>query len=379
MIGFELSDVQEELQTRMRLLAKEELLPCSFETNAERSGSVERCLLNIVGKEGLNAFVIPEEYGGRPLDWLTLSLVTEELSYGSVQLASVYAATIHAASAILIGGSHDLKKESLPLLLNAEGEVASCCVTEEKGGSDTSSFTTVYHTAGDHFILNGTKLPVINAGSAAFYVVWASSDVERGRAGISAFIVPKGIPGLIVDRHCSKGLPSIPTGTVHFNDVKIPRSNLIGLPGSGYLLLMQTIDFGRAFFGAVCVGLARAAIDEATAFAKQRMILNRPIIKNQGVGFVLADLTTRLEASRFLVWRACRLIDLNMDFTTASSMAKLFAAQLAVDATSEGMQILGKKAYSGTSLMCKYQQEAHALRVMEGTEQIQKMIIASQL
>lgn len=153
----------------------------------------------------------------------------------------------------------------------------------------------------------------------------------------------------------------------------------MGLPGSGYLLLMQCLDWGRAFFGAVCVGLARAAIEESIQFAKNRVILNRPIIKNQGISFILAELATKIDAARFLVWRACRLMDLNMDFSRESSMAKLFASEVAAKATNEGMLILGKKGYLEPSPMAKYQRDAQALRILEGTSQIQKMIISGQL
>jgi alkylation response protein AidB-like acyl-CoA dehydrogenase len=161
--------------------------------------------------------------------------------------------------------------------------------------------------------------------------------------------------------------------------VAVPTSGLIGVPGSGYLLLSQTLDLGRAFFGAICVGLARAALEEAIQFAKERVILGRPIMRNQGIGFVLAELATDLEAARLLVWRACRLMDLNQDYSQASSMAKLSASEVAVRAAAEGIQILGQKGYVEGSPMDKYQRDAQALRITEGTSQIQKMIIASQL
>jgi alkylation response protein AidB-like acyl-CoA dehydrogenase len=380
MISLELSDDQKKIQKRINRLATERLHPYSLETGTKPSTGVEIKFLKIIGEERLNAFIIPNEYGGDKLDYLSLSLVTEELSYGSVELASIFGATVHAVSAILIGGSHEQKEKLLPGLLDSEGTIASCCVTEEKGGSNTSSFSTTARQRGDAFILNGTKLPVINAGKAVFYVIWASSETGRGRAGINTFVVPAETAGLKVDAYDEvQHFLSIPTAKVLFTNVVIPKHNLLGLPGSGYLLLMQTLDLGRAFFGAVCVGLARAAIEEATRFAKERVISKRPIIRNQGISFVLADLATRLDAARLLVWRACRLMDLQMDFTRESSMAKLFASELAVDATKECLQIMGQRGYYGKSLMCKYQRQAQALQIMEGTSQIQKIIIASQL
>lgn len=380
MISFELTSEEVGLQRKLHSLAKEKLQPYSLQLDRKQPGPIDKVFLKTIAGENLNAFIIPKEFGGQPLDRVTLSLVTEEISYGCAGFASIYAATVHAVSALLIGGSHEQKDTFLPLLMNPDGEVASCVITEEKGGSDTTSFTTTARLEGDHYIINGSKGPIISAGNAAFYIVFASSDTGRGRAGINAFIVPRGTEGVTFSPfHDKPGLRNTPTATIFFNEVTVPCSNLIGLPGSGYLLLMQTLDLGRAFFGAICVGLARAAIEEATNFSKGRIILNRPIIKNQGISFLLAELATELDAARLLVWRACRLMDLNMDYTRESSMAKLFASEVAFRAASEGMQILGQNGYIRPSLMDKYQRDAQALRILEGTGQIQKMIIASQL
>lgn len=379
MIAFEFSKDQKSLQQKLCRLS-EKLHPLSLKVEAAKPGPIDKAYLKIIAEENLNSFIIPSEYGGQPLDQLTLSLVTEEIGHGCAGLASIYAATVHAVSALLIGGSPEQKKIFLPLLLRPAGAVASCCITEGKGGSDTASFKTTARQDGNSYIINGAKVPIINAGNAVFYVVWASSDTGRGRAGINAFIIPKGADGVAVGAYHDKpGLRCAPTAAVSFHDVVVPKSNLIGLPGSGYLLLMQTLDWGRAFFGAICVGLARAALEEAIIFAKKRVVVNRPIIKNQGVSFILAELATEIDAARLLVWRACRLMDLNMDYTRESSMAKLFASEAAARATSEGMLILGQSGYLYPHLMAKYQRDAHGLRILEGTSQIQKMIIASQL
>ena len=380
MIALELSTEQKELQQRFRRLAVEKLHGQSLAVDGERPGPIHRTFREFIGAEDLNAFIIPGEYGGNPLDRVSLALVTEELGFGCAGLASIYAATVHAVSAILIGGSHQQKEAFLPLLLGPSGEVASCCITEPKGGSDTSSFSTTARLQGDHYVLNGSKVPILNAGDAAFFVVWASSDTRSGRAGINAFIVPKETPGLTNGAYHDKpGLRCAPTATVFFSDVTVPKANLVGLPGSGYLLLMQALDWGRAFFGAICVGLARAALEGAIDFAKNRVVSNRPIIENQGISFPLAELATDIDAARLLVWRACRLMDLPMDYTRESSMAKLLASEVAVRATDLGMQILGQQGYIRPHLMAKWQRDALAFRILEGTNQIQKIIIASQL
>lgn len=380
MISLELSTEQKELQQKIRRLAEEKLHGQSLAGDAAGPGPIHRAFREFIGTMGLNAFIIPKEYGGQPLDRVSLALVTEELGFGCAGFASIYAATVHAVSAILIGGSHEQKGAFLPLLLGPSGEVASCCITEPKGGSDTSSFATTAHLQGDHYLINGSKVPILNAGDAAFFVVWASNGGGSGRAGINAFIVPKQTPGLSTGAYHDKpGLRCAPTATVFFNDVAVPKANLIGIPGSGYLLLMQTLDWGRAFFGAICVGLARAALEGAIDFAKKRLVSNRPIIENQGISFPLAELATDIDAARLLVWRACRLMDLGTDYTRESSMAKLFASEVAVRATDVGMQILGQQGYTQPHLMAKWQRDALAFRILEGTNQIQKIIIASQL
>lgn len=380
MISFELTKEQRNLQQRMRRLADERLRPASIRVDAAKPGPVDDEYRQIISEEHLNSFIVPVEFGGREVDHVTLSVITEEIGYGCAGMASIYAATVHAASALLIGASREQKETFLPMLLKPGGEVACCCITEEKGGSDTSFFTTTARQESDGYIINGGKVPIINAGSGAFYVVWASSDTGRGRAGINTFLIPKDTPGITFGPYHNKpGLRCAPTATVHLKDVAVPRSNLVGLTGSGYLLLMQTLDWGRAFFGAICVGLARAAIEEIIHFAKKRVILNRPIIKNQGISFILAELATEIDAARLLVWRACRLMDLNMDFSRESSMAKLFASEVAAKTTNEGMIVLGKKGYLEPSPMAKYQRDAQALRILEGTSQIQKMIISGQL
>lgn len=379
MISFELSTEQKKLQQKIHRQAQK-LHPLSLKVEAARPGPIDKNYRKIIAEEKLNSFIIPEEFGGRPLDQLTLSIVTEEIGFGCAGLASIYAATVHSVSALLIGGSPEQKKRFLPLLLRPADSVASCCITEEKGGSDTASFKTTATQEGDSYVINGEKVPIINAGNAVFYIVWASSDTGRGRAGINTFVIPKNTEGISVGPYQDKpGLRCAPTATVSFRNVAVPKSNLIGLPGSGYLLLMQTLDWGRAFFGAICVGLARAALEEAIGFAKKRVVSNRPIIKNQGISFILSELATEIDAARLLVWRACRLMDLNKDYTRESSMAKLFASEVAARASSLGMQILGQKGYLQPHLMSKFQRDSQGLLILEGTSHIQKLIIASQL
>ncbi|MCK9229697.1 MAG: acyl-CoA dehydrogenase family protein [Syntrophales bacterium] len=379
MISFELSAEQKKLQEKINRRAVA-LQPLSLKVDSAEPGPIDGDYLCIIAEEKLNSFIIPDECGGHALDRLTLSIVTEEIGYGCAGLASIYAATVHSVSALLIGGSEEQQKKFLSPLLDPADAVASCCITEEKGGSNTSSFSTMARQDGEYYIITGEKVPVLNAGSAAFYIVWANSDTGRGRAGINTFVIPGDADGIIVGPYHDKpGLRCAPTATVTFREVAVPKSNLIGLPGSGYLLLMQTLDWGRAFFGAICVGLARAALEKSIQFAKKRVVSSRPIIKNQGISFVLSELAAEIDAARLLVWRACRLMDLNKDYTRESSMAKLFASEVAARASGKGMQILGKTGYLRPHLMSKFHRDSQGLLILEGTSPIQKQIIAGQL
>jgi len=379
MISFELSKQQKKLQQRMRLLAKDELRPYSLQLEKEPPGPMGARFRRILAEVRLNALIVPEEYGGQMIDRLTLAVVTEEIGYGCAGFACIWASTVHAATTLLIGGTDDQKSRFLPLLLRPSGEVASYASTEAKGGSDSRAFATEARLEKGGYVITGEKCPIINAGFASFYIVWAGDSTGKGRQGINAFVVPQGSTRMSFGPYHDKpGLRSAPTASISFDRVHVPESNLVGLPGSGYLLLSQTVDMARAFVGAICVGLARASMEEIVDFVRHRVTAGRPVIRNQGIRFTLAEMAVELEAARLLVWKASRLIDLGLDYTWESSMAKLMASEVAVKITVEGTQLLGQKGYVEGSPMSKYHEDALALRMIVGTSQIQKMIIASQ-
>jgi len=379
-ISFELTTEQKRAELHFVRLAKKKFYPLSLKIDSQAPGPIDPAYLAILVDEDLNALLVPEEYGGRPLDFVTLSLVMEGLGYGCAGFASLYCVTMHAVSALLIGGSHEQKAAYLPLLLGHRGGLAGCCITEEKGGSDTTRFATTANADGDNYIINGTKSPVLNAGYAAFYVVWANTGTGRGRGDINAFIVPGDAQGISIGPYHDKpGLRCAPTATVSFTNVKVHKSDMIGPPGSGYPLLVQSLDGARSLFSAICVGVAKAAFDMTTSFAKQRAIRNKPIIRNQGIGFSLADQATDICAGRLLVWRVCRMMDRNVHYTKEASMAKLFASRMASRIAGEGMLMMGQVAHTNPNLMAKFQRDAQALRLIEGTDHIQQMIISSEL
>jgi len=380
MIAFNLSEKQKNIQQKIHALAESKLRPLVVPVDQEAPGSIDSRYLQILAREKLNALLIPGEYGGKELDCVTLAIVIEELTWGASDFSSIYQTNLHAIKAMLIAGSHEQKAEFLPQMMDPKKGIAAFCHTEFKGGSDSSSFTTTAHPEKGFYVLNGTKNPVINAGDACFFMVWANMENDGGRSGINAFLVPRECAGISYGPYYDKsGYRGVPMSRLILNNVRIPRKNLLGPMGSGYLTLMQAVDWGRVFVGASCVGIARAAIEIALDYAKKRIIKGRPIISNQGVAFTLAELSTRLEAARLLVWKACRLIDEGVDYTSAASMAKWFASELAVQAASDGLLILGQEGICRSALMDKLLRDAQLTRIVEGTSQIQKAIIASQL
>jgi len=379
MISLELTNEQKELQQKFHDISVSQLRPLGLDLDQAEPNPLDSRILNVIGREQLNNLVIPEAYGGKELDAVTMAIIIEELAWGCKDVASVYMATVHAIKTVLIGGSQEQKEKFLLPMLSVLGSVASFCATEEKGGSDSSFFLTTSRSRNNAYVINGVKNPVINAGSSSFYVVWANMNSSKCRAGIDAFVVPAASGGIVVGPYHSKlGERGAPTAQISFNDVMVSDKNLIGPPGSGYILLMQVVDFGRALVAAASVGLARAALEMAIEYAKERTIKNRSIISNQGISFTLAELATEIEAARLMVWKACRLIDLCQDYTTVAAMAKLFASEVAIKATSEGLLILGHKGIYNDSLMGKLERDAHVTRITEGTTQIQKAVIANQ-
>lgn len=381
MIGFDLSDEQRARQRAAREFADSVVRPAGLAL--DRAFDVEsfRTVLASLARTGYTSMIIPQDYGGLGLDNLTTAIVLEELAFGCAGIASVLAASFHAASALLIAGTDGQRREFLPLLARPDGGIAAMAITEsEAGGSDILGLKTRSHRHGDGYVLSGVKCFVTNAGLAAFYVVLATEDPRLGRAGIGAFLVPRDAPGLRVSRfEDTMGMRPSPVAEIELRDLRLPLSSLMGQPGSGYLATMQTLDRGRAFYGAIAVGIGRAAYEAALEFAKRTNRFGVPIFRHQAIAFSFADMATDIEAARLLVWRACCLMDREEDYTKEASMAKLHASEVALRVTAEAIQILGKYGYSRDHPAEKFARDANAIRIMEGTNHIQRIVIATQL
>jgi|UniRef100_A0A7C5AMQ6 alkylation response protein AidB-like acyl-CoA dehydrogenase len=320
--------------------------------------------------------IIPEAYGGLGLGCLENVLVLEALAEGCVGVATTYAASFLGAYPLLLYGSEAQKQKYLPPL--AKGEVlAAFALTEAQAGSDAGAIQATAVKDGDHYVLNGTKQWITNAGEAEIYVVIALTDKAKGARGASAFIVEKGDPGVSFGKAEKKmGIRASVTREVVLADVRIPQDRLLGREGLGFIITMRTLDHARPGAGALAVGLAQAALDEAALFAKERHQFGQPIIAFQAVQHMLADMATRLEAARALVYAVARYIDSGAkDFTKEAAMAKLFPTDMAMQVTVDAVQVMGGHGYMREYPVEKMMRDAKILQIYEGTNQIMRNII----
>ncbi len=388
MPDFSLTRDQENLLEELRELVSRKIAPASLKLDRAGDDRFDFSLAGSLAELNLLTPTVPREYGGRGLDYFTTALVLEELSAGCAGLAAVVTANIHAASPIILGGTARQKEAFLPLLTHPNPNLAAFALTESGSGSDIGamqSFASPVWKDGranpaEQWIINGSKDYIINGGVAKFVTLFAATDQKNKKGGMMAFVVPAGTPGMSVEAVRNKmGIRYANTVRLAFNDLKLDRDCVIGRPGSAYLLLMQTFDRGRSLAGAVGVGIARASFECALKYSKERVQFGRPVYSNQGVSFTLAELATKIEAARMLVWKACWLIDRDLDYTMASSMAKIAGSRVAVEAASAAMEICGGGGYLIGHPVEKYLRDARVLPLIEGTDHIQKAVIASLL
>ena len=328
-------------------------------------------------REGFSTITVPREYGGRGMDEITLCLVTEELGRGCAGLATAVGANTLAATPILLAGNDEQKSRYLPAI--ASGKLASYCLTEPGAGSDVSAITTLARRDSDgSYLLNGVKCFITNGGCADLYVVFAITNPKRGVRTLTPFIVERGTPGLSPGKKERKmGIRASDTSEVIFDQVRIPEENRLGREGGGFRTAMETFDRTRPMIGALSVGVARAALETAVRFAKERVQYGQSIARHEAVQLMLADMAMEIEAARTLVWRAAFLVEQGAKKVSAySAMAKAFACDVAVRATINAVQILGGRGYTREYPVEKYMRDAKIMQIYEGTNEIQRLIIA---
>ena len=373
MVDFTLTEEQASMREMAHDFAENEIRPRAWEYDRDATWPVE--IIYKAWELGLMNAHFPTEYGGAGASYLDGCLIGEELAWGCAAIATTLGANELAAAPVLLGGSEDVKKEYLGSLLE-EPLLASFCLTEPDAGSDVSSMRTTAVRTGDKYVINGSKCFITNGGYADWYTVYAKTDKEAGHRGISAFLVRRD-DTVTVDKHEDKmGLRASNTATVSFNETEVPAGNLLGEENHGFKLAMMTLDRTRPGVASMATGIARAAFEFAAAYSKERVQFGVPIAMHQAIQFMLADMATKIEASRLLVHKSAVLLDQGQRNTLVSSHAKRFAADSAMEITTDAVQVYGGYGFMKEYPVEKLMRDAKIMQLYEGTSQIQRLVIA---
>lgn len=380
MIAFDLTDEQREMRDLAHRFAEREIRPIAAEYDEREEVPWE--VIRKAAQAGFLSYFIPEKYGGGGVTQaITHCLVYEELFWGCAGIGTILGGTSLCATPILLAGNEDQKAIYLSEFCNPqELKLGAFALTEPSAGSDPASLITQARREGKYYVLNGYKTFITNAGIADIYVVFATLDVSMGHHGITAFIVEKDWPGLVVGKKEKKmGIRASHTATLAFEDLRVPAENLLGQEGEGFKIAMKTFEFTRSHIAIASVGLARAAYEYALEYAQQRVQFGKPIIHHQAVAFKLADMATQIDAARLLTWRAAYFADRDYPCTREASMAKAFAADVAMQTTTDAVQILGGYGYMRDYPVEKWMRDAKIMQIYEGTAEIQRLIIAREI
>jgi alkylation response protein AidB-like acyl-CoA dehydrogenase len=369
-----LTEEQQMLQDLARQICEERIKPVRAKLDEEEEFPWD--ILRDLAQADLCGTIIPEEYGGLGLGSLENCLVIEQLAAGCVGVATTYAASFLGAYPLLLFGSQEQKEKYLPPIAKGEA-LAAFALTEAQAGSDAGAIQATAVKDGDFYILNGTKQWITNAGEAEVNTVIALTDRGKGARGASALVVEKSDPGVSFGKKEKKmGIRASVTREIILEDVRLPKDRLIGKEGIGFLVTMRTLDLARSGAGSLAVGLAQSALDEAVAFAKERHQFGQPIISFQAVQHMLADMATRLEAARALVYAVARYVDSQpKDYSKEAAMAKLFPTDMAMAVTVDAVQVMGGHGYMREYPVEKMMRDAKILQIFEGTNQIMRNII----
>src|SRR4051794_32343161 len=357
--------------------AEKEIRPVAWDYDRDATWPQE--IIEKAWEVGLMNTHIGEEYGGPGLDYLSGCLIEEEMGWGCSGIGTSLMCNGLATAPIAIGGSEEVKKKYLGMLTE-EPKLASFCLTEPDAGSDVSGMRTSAVKMGDKYVINGSKCFITNGGYADYYTVYAKTDKEAGHKGISAFVVEREWDGVTVDKKEDKlGQRASNTATISFSDVEVPAENLLGEENHGFKLAMATLDRTRPGVAAMAVGIARAAFEFATEYSKERVQFGVPIAMHQAIQFMIADMATKVEAARHLVWHSGVLLDQDQRNTLMSSHAKRFAADSAMEVTVDAVQVYGGYGFIKEYPVEKLMRDAKIMQLYEGTSQIQRLVIAREV
>ena len=375
---FQTTAAHEELRAKIRSFAEEEIKPLAFLMDQNNEFPEEA--VKKLGKLGWMGIPYPKEYGGAGLDALSYAIAVEELARVDGGAGVILSAHVSLGSwPIFAYGTEEQKQKYLVPLAKGE-KIGAFGLTEPNAGSDAGGTETTALDKGDYYLLNGGKIFITNAPKADTYVVFAVTTPDIGTRGISAFIVEKGWKGFEFGDHYDKmGIRSSSTAELIFNDVKVPKENLLGKEGEGFKIAMSTLDGGRIGIAAQALGIAQGAFEHALAYAKERVQFGKPIAAQQAVSFKLADMATKLRCARFLVYSAAELKEQHAPYGMESAMAKMYASDIALEVTNDAVQIHGGTGFLKGMEVERAYRDAKITTIYEGTNEIQRVVIASHL
>ena len=377
MVDLTLTDEQKDLRELAHNFAEKEIRSVAWEYDKDSTWPQE--VIEKAHEVGLMNAEVPEEYGGPGLHVLDGCLIEEEFGWGCSGIGTSLMCNGLASAPLILGGSEEVKKEFLGMLIE-EPKLASFCLTEPEAGSDVGSMRTRAVKQGDKYVINGSKVFITNGSHASWYTVYAKTDPDKGHKGISAFVVPRDTPGVSVAKKEDKlGQRASDTAQIQFDDVEIPEEYLLGEENHGFRLAMMTLDRTRPGVAAMGVGVGRAAFEFARDYSKERIQFGVPIAMHQAIQFMIADMATKVEAGRLLVWQAASLLDQGKRNTLAASHAKRFAADSAMEIATDAVQVYGGYGFIKEYPVEKLFRDAKIMQLYEGTSQIQRLVIAREV
>jgi acyl-CoA dehydrogenase len=376
LVDFTLTDEQKDLRELAHSFAEKEIRPVAWDY--DRDGTWPKEIIEKAWEVGLMNVHLPEAYGGPGLDMLSGCLIEEELGWGCSGIGTTLMANGLASAPLLIGASEEVKREYLGMLTEGP-KLASFCLTEPDAGSDVSGMKTTAVRRGDEYVINGSKVFITNGGYADWFTVYAKTDMEAGHRGISAFVVPKDDTVIVDKKEDKLGQRASNTAAISFNDTVVPARNLLGEENHGFKLAMQTLDRTRPAVCGLAVGIARAAFEFASEYAKERVQFGVPIAMHQAVAFMIADMATKIEAARLLTWESAVLLDQGKRNTLVASHAKRYSADTAMEVTVDAVQVYGGYGFIKEYPVEKLMRDAKIMQLYEGTSQIQRLVIAREV
>jgi alkylation response protein AidB-like acyl-CoA dehydrogenase len=375
---FQLPEEHRELRAAVRALSEKEIAPHAADVDEHARYPIEA--RKALTAAGFHAVHLPEEYGGDGADAVAGCIVIEEVARVCVSSSLIPGINKLGSMPVLIAGSDELKKQVMPSIASGETMI-SYALSERESGSDAVAMKTRARLHGDHWVLNGAKAWITNAGVSSWYTVFASTEPDKGANGVSAFVVHADDPGFEVGTKERKlGIKGSPTCEIYFSDCTIPSDRIVGEPGSGFKTAMRTFDHTRPTIGAQAVGVAAGALAASVDYVKDRRQFGRSIADFQGVQFMLADMAMKVEAARNMVYLAAAKVERgDKDMTLFASAAKCYASDMAMEVTTDAVQLFGGAGYTMDFPVERMMRDAKITQIYEGTNQIQRMVVARQL